>query len=104
MFFKKKGNMTDKTTHNKKSTDQDADNMAQNEEMNEALATEAATDENVHGGALVEDQYDEIEKLQGEVAELKDKLLRQVAEFDNFRRRTAKERVELIQTAGKEGK
>lgn len=44
----------------------------------------------------------EIEKLQQEVAELKDKYLRQVAEFDNFRKRTAKERLELIQTAGKD--
>lgn len=44
----------------------------------------------------------EIERLQAEVTELKDKYLRQVAEFDNFRKRTAKERLELIQTAGKD--
>lgn len=44
----------------------------------------------------------EIEKLQREVSELKDKYLRQVAEFDNFRKRTAKERLDLIQTAGKD--
>lgn len=44
----------------------------------------------------------EIEKLQAELAELKDKYLRQVAEFDNFRKRNAKERLELIQTAGKD--
>jgi molecular chaperone GrpE len=31
-----------------------------------------------------------------------DKYLRLYAEFDNFRRRTSKERVELLQTAGKE--
>ncbi len=44
----------------------------------------------------------ETEKLQQELAELKDKFIRQAAEFDNFRKRTAKERLELIQTAGKE--
>ena len=44
----------------------------------------------------------ELEKLQSEVAEFKDKYLRLVAEFDNFRKRTAKERLELIQTAGKD--
>ena len=44
----------------------------------------------------------ELEKLKAEVEELKDKYLRQAAEFDNFRRRTAKERFELMQTAGKE--
>ena len=93
--------MADKTTHNKKNTNQDADNMAQSEEMNEAMATEANTEEHT-GGALVENPDDEIEKLRAEVAELKDKHLRQLAEFDNFRRRTAKERMELIQTAGKD--
>jgi len=36
------------------------------------------------------------------VEELKDKDLRQAAEFDNFRRRTAKEKIELISTAGKD--
>lgn len=44
----------------------------------------------------------EFEKLQAEFAELKDKYLRLVAEFDNFRKRNAKERLELMQTAGKD--
>ncbi len=44
----------------------------------------------------------EIEKLQAEAAEWKDKYLRLVAEFDNFRKRNAKERIELVQTAGKD--
>ncbi|GAA4313485.1 nucleotide exchange factor GrpE [Compostibacter hankyongensis] len=37
-----------------------------------------------------------------ELAELKDKYLRLVAEFDNYRKRTSRERVTLIQTANKE--
>src|SRR6476659_7020235 len=44
----------------------------------------------------------EIEKLQAEIAELKDKYIRQVAEFDNFRKRSAKEKIELIQNGGKD--
>lgn len=44
----------------------------------------------------------EMEKLQQEAAEWKDKYLRLVAEFDNARKRNAKERIELIQTAGKD--
>jgi len=43
-----------------------------------------------------------VEKLQAELAEQKDKYIRLFAEFDNFKRRNAKERIELIQTAGKE--
>ncbi len=42
------------------------------------------------------------EKLQEELNEQKDKFIRLVAEFENFKRRNAKERVELIQTAGRE--
>lgn len=44
----------------------------------------------------------ELDKVKAELEEAKDKYLRQIAEFDNFRRRSAKERIELIQTAGKE--
>jgi len=42
------------------------------------------------------------DKLQVELDEQKDKYMRLFAEFDNYKRRNAKERVELIQTAGKE--
>ncbi|MDB5229543.1 MAG: nucleotide exchange factor GrpE [Chitinophagaceae bacterium] len=45
---------------------------------------------------------DELEKLQAELQEQKDKYLRLYADFDNFRRRSAKERMDLIQTAGKD--
>lgn len=44
----------------------------------------------------------ELEKLQVALQEQKDKYLRLFAEFDNFKRRNAKERNELIQTAGKD--
>jgi len=44
----------------------------------------------------------ELEQLKTELTEAKDKYLRKVAEFENFKRRNAKERIELIQTAGKE--
>jgi molecular chaperone GrpE len=45
---------------------------------------------------------DPIQKLQAELDEQKDKYLRLFAEFDNFKRRNAKEKNELIQTAGKD--
>ena len=44
----------------------------------------------------------EEEKLKKEVAELNDKYLRTRAEYDNYRRRTAKERQELIKSAGED--
>lgn len=42
------------------------------------------------------------DNFQNELQEAKDKYLRVYAEFENFRKRNAKERLELIQTAGKE--
>lgn len=41
----------------------------------------------------------ELKKAQDELAEAKDKYLRLYSEFENFRRRTAKEKLELIQSA-----
>jgi molecular chaperone GrpE len=63
------------------------------------------TDENASGSSLLNEpiaEENEAEKLETELKELKDKYIRLLAEFDNFRRRTAKERLELIQTAGKD--
>ena len=44
----------------------------------------------------------ELDQLQADLTDQKDKYLRLMAEFENFKRRTAKERVDLIQTAGKD--
>lgn len=63
------------------------------------------SDENIRGTSHLNNELNEegeIEKLNNELQEQKDKYLRLVAEFDNFKRRNAKERIELIQTAGKE--
>lgn len=44
-------------------------------------------------------ELSEAEKLQAELYELKDKYLRLYSDFDNFRKRTAKEKLEMIQSA-----
>lgn len=62
-------------------------------------------DENINGNQHLNEpvaEESETESLKEQIAQLNDKYLRQAAEFDNFRRRTAKERVELIQTASKD--
>lgn len=43
-----------------------------------------------------EEDKDPLEKANEQIAELKDKYLRSVAEFDNYRKRTMKEKAELI--------
>ena len=63
------------------------------------------TDENVAGTHHLNQDLEEddlLEKANAELQEQKDKYLRLMAEFDNYKRRSARERVELSQTAGKE--
>ena len=62
------------------------------------------TDENVAGSTHLDisGREEEVERLKDELQEQKDKYLRLFAEFDNFRKRSARENLELRQTAGKE--
>jgi len=85
--------------------------MADNEKntVNRENGTNSAmdinTDESISGSSHLNEPVaceDEVEKLKSEIAEQKDKYLRLVAEFENFKKRTARERIEMIQTAGKE--
>ncbi len=57
---------------------------------------------NTHLSNPETDAENNTEKLETEVKEQKDKYLRLFAEFDNYKRRTSKERLELMQTACKE--
>lgn len=62
-------------------------------------------DESMSGSSHLSDPLDndpELDKLKAELEDAKDKYVRKVAEFENFKRRNARERVEMIQTAGKE--
>jgi molecular chaperone GrpE len=62
---------------------------------------ELAPEQSAEGENLSEESK-ELENLQKELQEQKEKYIRLYADFDNFKRRSAKERVELIQTAGRE--
>lgn len=59
---------------------------------------ETSAEEPTNEPAIIPNE--EIGKLQAEVEEQKDKYVRLFAEFDNFRRRTSKQTLELRQTAG----
>ena len=62
-------------------------------------------DENAAGTTLLNQPVaseGEISKLTEALKEQKEKYLRLMAEFENYKRRTSKERLELIQTAGKD--
>jgi molecular chaperone GrpE len=91
MFSKKKKNDNENPDmeNNDNTVEQEFKDLANNEAPEET-PTEAVVEISVE------------EKQKEEIAALNDKYLRLFAEFDNYKRRTQKERVELLQTAGKD--
>ena len=78
----------------------------EDEELQEAQ-TEGQTDKKAEAEADAEEtagndeeEKDPLVKAQEEIAELKNQMLYKVAEFENYRKRTLKERAELILNGG----
>ena len=86
-------------------SEKELNNELENEKIDETNNTaepaqeQAATEETTEltGEELLQKQLDEANE---KVASLEDKYLRQVAEFDNYRKRTIKEKAELIKNGG----
>lgn len=74
--------------------------MHEGEEVQEEKET-AKSEEN-HTKQKKEGKEQQIEELGQKLAEINDKYLRLSAEFDNYRKRTLKERMELTKTAGEQ--
>ncbi|MDD7079560.1 MAG: nucleotide exchange factor GrpE [Prevotella sp.] len=73
----------------------------ENKEINEqATAQNAATEPQEAEKDTKLTDAEKLDKANDEIAQLKDKYLRQVAEFDNYRKRTLKEKTELILNGG----
>lgn len=67
------------------------------EDSNKAETAEECKDDEKQEEAEEEaEEKDPLEKAEAEIAELKDQYLRKVAEFENYRKRTLKEKTELI--------
>lgn len=58
-------------------------------------ATPEVVIEDSISGEVIEEEPKKIEKLEGQVTELTDKYQRNLAEFDNFRKRTAREKASM---------
>ena len=86
----------------------DFENLSK-EAANKAKAEDKQQTEKTDKSSASTDKYDErekdklspLEQLQQENEKLKDQLLRTIAEFDNFRKRTTKEKSDLILNGGK---
>ncbi|MGG7034607.1 MAG: nucleotide exchange factor GrpE [Flavobacterium sp.] len=63
---------------------------------------EATLEANANGEQLIIEELSVEEQLANDLAAEKDKYLRLFAEFENYKRRTSKERLELFKTANQE--
>ena len=94
---KKKGRRRKLSKETEKDTEleKEENTSAESEEVKEA----ADTAENATEDTEKKAEESETEKLKKELAEANDKYFRLMAEYDNFRKRSAKERLELTDTA-----
>ena len=92
-----------KKNKDKKQVEQPVENQQENSNLQtkngkvEVENTESVQTEEVSETEMLQAK---VAELEARVAELEDLKLRQMAEFDNFRRRTNKEKLELMTTAG----
>ena len=87
----------------KKQVEQPIENQVEKENMETVNTGETMTEEKTSAPQEVsetEQLQGKVAELEARVAELEDLKLRQMAEFDNFRRRTNKEKLDLMTTAG----
>ena len=87
---------------------QNPENTEQNEMQHENEAEKSEVSNNAEeeseesSSENTDAQISDEDKLKAEATEWQNKYLRLYAEFDNFKRRTSKERLELLQIAGKD--
>ena len=87
----------------KKNVEQPVENQVEKELLDAANNGDAVNAGEAEGSEEVseaETLQAKVAELEARVADLEDLKLRQMAEFDNFRRRTNKEKLELMTTAG----
>lgn len=74
---------------------------AENQDKEQEI-DDATLEANANGEQLIVEELSVEEKLNQDLASEKDKFIRLFAEFENYKRRTSKERVELFKTANQE--
>ena len=73
----------------------------ENTELDQEL-DDVTLEQNANGEQLIVEELTAEEQLAQDLAKEKDKFLRLFAEFENFKRRTAKERIDLFKTANQD--
>lgn len=86
-------------TEGKKVNKQEQDTQAAEEQKTDSHGKNEEVDDEVAKSDIIADYQRQIEAKQASLNEANDKFLRLFSEFDNYRKRVAKERVELTKTA-----
>ena len=77
--------------------EQDTKDMKETATAQDSVAQDAAEDNVADDAAQPTDNMSAEESLEEQIAALRDKYLRLQAEFDNFRKRTVREKMELVE-------
>ena len=95
-FMSKDNNPVDETVEQ---TDSPETNEEITESVDDTSTTESVDEDQVEPDGEPES---EVDILKAQVAEQKDKFLRLFAEFDNFKKRAVKEKIDMLSTASRE--
>jgi molecular chaperone GrpE len=105
-FFKKKGasKVHENKEENQTGMNKKNEHIAEDQAEQTIREQENTTDGPVSGEAVLQDaesaESDMLAKLEVDLADSKDKYLRLLSEFDNYKKRVARERIDLVKMAG----
>ena len=99
MTEEEKINQEEEEILNDQEQEPQAENTAADDSTTDSPAVDGSPVDDTPANDTTDDQ-DPLEKAQAEIADLKNQLLYKVAEFDNYRKRTLKEKAELILNGG----
>lgn len=85
-----------------KDMSQENQDKAEKDVLNEEVVNEGSAAETAEQGIPSAEDLSAEDKMKEELAKEKDKFLRLFAEFENYKKRTTKERLELFKTANQE--
>jgi len=103
MYYQENAKQRDtyKTTDNKENTHSSENNILNDSETFNSIDTAESVSDDMTRGASVSDKVVPGEmSLEENLAEMKDKYIRLSAEFDNYRKRTLREKIEMSKYAG----
>lgn len=101
MRTKKKNKKTEKNNDMSQTEENKQQEELQNEQLEESNVTEEQSQPEAEKELSTEEKLQlQLAEAEEKLANQQDKLLRQMAEFDNYRKRTLKEKAELIKNGG----